>query len=90
MKSVLFLALAGLLAGCGLTPQGDALRQGIATYGAQAADEGLVNAEWYLCSAAPVGSIKRRYAVSKQKADAYKELCGAGEDADVIGAPEVQ
>ena len=76
-----------LLSACGFTPQGDAIRQGIATYGAQAYDEGLVNSEFFMCNAASIGSIKRRYGVSKTKADAYKELCGAGEDADVISAP---
>jgi hypothetical protein len=79
------LGLAAGLTGCGLTPQGDAFRQGIATYGAKAYDEGLDNAEWYMCSAASIGSIKRKYGTSQKMAEAYRALCGAGEDADVIG-----
>lgn len=90
MRFILAAGLVALLAGCGFTPQGDAFRQGIATRGAQAYDEGLTNAEWFMCNAASIGSIKRKYGVSETKAQAYKTLCGAGEDADVIGpVPEV-
>ena len=82
---VLAAALPLLLGACGLTPQGDALRQGVAEYGARAADGALDNAEWVMCSAAPIGSIKRKYGTSEKMAEAYRALCGAGEDADVIG-----
>ena len=75
------------LASCGFTPQGDAIRQGVATYGAQAYDEGLQNAEWFMCNAASIGSIKRKYGVSQKMAEAYKSLCGSGEEADVISQP---
>ena len=63
------------LAGCGFTTQGNAVRQGVATYGAQAMDEGLVNAEWFVCKAASVGSIQRRYGADPTKAQAWKALC---------------
>ncbi len=70
--------LAAVLAGgwgCGFTPQGNAVRQGVSVYGAQAMDEGLANAEWFVCKAASVGSVQRRYGTSKSRADAWKELC---------------
>lgn len=82
---VTVLTLPLLLGACGLTDTGDAIRQGVAVRGAQAYDEGLVNAEWFLCNAASIGSIKRKYGTSQKMAEAYKALCGAGEDADVIG-----
>lgn len=70
-----WLVLALALTGCGLTPQGNAVRQGVATYGAQAMDEGLLNAEWFVCKAASVGSVQRRYGSSPEKAAAWKALC---------------
>ena len=45
--------------------------------GAQAFDEGLKNAEWFICEAASVGSIKRRYGVSRSRAKSYNEFCPA-------------
>jgi hypothetical protein len=39
-----------------------------------------------MCNAASIGSIKRKYGTSQKMAEAYKALCGAGEDADVIQA----
>ena len=70
-----YLVLSSLLilGGCGFTPQGDFIRSQVSERGAQAMDEGLRNSEWFLCQAASVGSIKRRY--SGEKASAYTELC---------------
>ena len=76
MKRIVPLVLALLLAGCGFTGQGDFVREQISERGAQAMDEGLVNAEWFLCNAASIGSIKRRYGVSDDRAETYSELCG--------------
>jgi hypothetical protein len=73
VKRALFLCL--LLAGCGFTPQGAAVRQGVAAYGAQAMDAGLVNSEWFMCKGASVGSVQRRYGADEIKAAAWKELC---------------
>lgn len=84
----LILALACLTASCGFTPQGDAVRLGVAKYGAQAMDEGLVNAEWFICNAASIGSIKRRYGKSADLAEHYRALCDLDPNADVLGAPE--
>jgi hypothetical protein len=74
----IIVALLLALAGCGFTPGGQAVREGVATYGAQAMDEGLVNAEWFVCEAASVGSIKRRYGKTKTTADAYRGFCPVG------------
>ena len=63
------------LGGCGFTSQGNQVRQGVATYGAQAMDEGLINAEWFVCKAASVGSVQRRYGTDPAKAQAWKALC---------------
>ena len=86
MKWIVIL-LAILLSGCGLTPQGQAIRQGVATYGAELMDEGLVKAEWFICNAASVGSIQRRYGKTRTLADAWKVLCLGDADADIITVP---
>lgn len=80
MTRLLTLAAAGLvLAGCGLTPQSEFVRGQIAEQGAAAYDQGLADAEWFICNAASVGAVKRRYAVSEAKAESYRKLCEQGE-----------
>ncbi len=76
-----------LLAGCGLTPGGDLARSTIATKGAAAYDAGLENAEWFICQAASVGSIKRRYGKAQETADAWREICEGQDGIDLIGPP---
>lgn len=74
MRKFLFVILL-ILGGCGFTPYGDFVREQVSERGAQAMNEGLVNSEWFLCRAASVGSIKRRYGSSDEKAKAYADLC---------------
>jgi hypothetical protein len=64
-----------LLSGCGLTPQGDLARDFAKTEGALAYDEGLANAEWFVCSAASIGSVQRRYGAAPDLAAAWRSLC---------------
>jgi hypothetical protein len=75
----LLLAFALLIGGCGFTPQGDAIKNLIKTYGEDASAEGLINAEWFLCRAAPIGAVKDRYGRAGL-AEHYTALCeGSGE-----------
>ena len=67
------IVLLLFLGACGLTPQGDFVREAIKSYGAKAADAGLTNAEYFLCEAAPVGAVKKRYGGGKSKS--YNALC---------------
>ena len=53
----------------------DNFRQGVATQGAALADDVLEDAEWMLCSAASIGSVKRRYGRDPKTAAAYVKLC---------------
>ena len=76
-----------LLGGCGFTPYGDFARGAVTEYGAQAMDEGLVNAEFFVCRAASVGSVVRRYGKSAETAEAWKTLCLSSADVDLFGAP---
>ena len=67
------LLLVLFLSGCGFTPFGDTIRSAVKNYGAQAYDEGLENSEFYICKAASIGSILRRY--GGEKAAAWNKLC---------------
>lgn len=74
------LTAALLLAGCGFTPEGNLVRDTVKQAGAQAFDEGLANAEWFICNAATIGAIRRRYGKSEDMAQTYRRLCeGAGD-----------
>ena len=66
------LASALALAGCGITPQGDLVRDVLRERGAQAYDEGLANSLWFVCNAASVGSIRRTFSGNM---DAYNAIC---------------
>lgn len=74
------IAAALALAGCGFTPQGDLARDIVREKGAQAYDEGLENSIWFLCNAASVGSIRRRFGASQESAAAYNALCAPSVD----------
>ncbi len=86
MAAMAVLTFASLtLGGCGFTSYGDLARDLASEKGAQAMDEGLVNAEWFLCKGASVGAVQRRYGQNSAKADAWKELCL--DSGDVISVP---
>lgn len=65
-----------LLGACGFTPEGDALRGAVAAKGAEAYDAGLDNATWFICNAASIGSINRRFGGDPQT---YLDFCGAAD-----------
>ena len=81
---ILLACLSVALGACGFTGQGDLARQAISEGGAQAMDEGLRNAEWFMCSAASIGSVKRRYGKTQDTADAYNTLCGLEGDSRIV------
>ncbi len=78
----LFILLTGLLlSGCSNL---DAPRQAAMIKGAEAADRALIYAEWELCYAATVGSIKRRYGRTLERANTYQDLCDGSDAANPI------
>jgi len=72
--AVVLTFLVFLFAGCGFTPQGDAVRGLIKAGTEKAARQGLVNTEWGLCWAAPIGAVRERYGKGAL-AGAYTQLC---------------
>lgn len=83
MHKALVIGLGMLTCACGLTPQAETIRGAVSDKGARAMDEGLTNAEWFICQAASVGSVKRRYGSSPERSKAYLDLCNAGSAAMV-------
>jgi len=86
---MIMTGLALMLAACGLTDTGTRARDIAASEGARAYDEGLANAEFFICRAASVGSVQRRYGRTADTAEAWRVLChGDGEAAvEVIREP---
>lgn len=74
-RMLLAAVLTLTLAGCGLTPQSDAVRGAVAERGRAAAAAGLENAEWYICRASPVGAVVDRYGAAQAQWDAWSQLC---------------
>jgi hypothetical protein len=88
MKSfAIVFTSALLLTGCGQTSFGDTVRSTIAERGAKAYDTGLENAEWFICQAASIGSIRRRYGQNPISAGAYRILCEMPSQADLLMPP---
>ena len=88
MTRLLPLVALGFLGGaCGLTPVGDGLRAAVKDAGAQAYDQGLENAEWFLCQAASIGSLRRRYGRAAETAAAYNALCEGPGDVELVTGP---
>ncbi len=88
MRKALVAGIGMLTCACGLTPQGDVIRAAVSEKGALAMDEGLTNAEWFLCQAASVGSVKRRYGSSPERSKAYTDLCNATSTMTVLELSE--
>ena len=84
LLSAALLAAVTLLAGCGFTPQGAAVRRAVVEGTARAGDTGLENAEWFLCEVAPVGAVKRRYGADGDMASAYTKLCDRAASAGIV------
>lgn len=84
MRRAVIAAVAALaLSSCGFTPQGDLIRDAVKAKGAQAYDEGLENAEWFICYAASVGAVRRKYGRDAQTAQAYNAICAPA--VDILG-----
>ena len=75
VSKVIIVIFAGFLAGCGLTPTGQAVRVAIDEYGQKIADAELENIEFVLCRGITVGAFTRRYGTQPKKAEAWRTIC---------------
>lgn len=71
---ILGISAAIFLAGCGFTPQGDAVREFIELRSQKAADQSAENARKYLCEYARVGSISKLFP-GEDGRKAYLKFC---------------
>ena len=83
MNKVILLTTLVVLSGCVMSL--DTARDTISAKGADAMDQLLVDAEWFMCYGASIGAIKRKY--SGDKADAYNRLCKM-DSSNIIVTPE--
>ncbi len=84
MRSLIAISLLVLLAACSTL---DTARDVVKQKGAQAADQGLTDAEWVVCKASPVGAVKRRYGLTVESAETYRRFCDGDGKANVV-SPE--
>lgn len=80
--SAVFLCL---LSGCAAY---DAMAPKVADKGMKANDRALATAEWTICSAVSVGSVRRRYGKSTERANSWNRLCAADKGQVVRGPAE--
>lgn len=81
MRTIIALTVLLALGACGQTSLGSAVRDQVKVRGAEIFDEGLENAEFFICHGASVGSVMRRYGSSQNKALAWRTLCTSDPDA---------
>ena len=67
MLKIIIVSSIFMLSGCSTVGK-------IASYAAQANDDALTSAEFTICNAASVGSIKRKFN-TPEKVEVWKELC---------------
>ena len=63
----------------------DVAKKAIANKAAQASATALLDAEWWVCRAASVGSVKDRYGQSVERSMLYKNFCDGSGEANVVG-----
>ncbi len=85
MGKMIAIIIALSLSGCASYQAG---KIAIVSKGAELSDEILTTAEWTVCYAASVGSIKRRYGMSVDRANLYREFCYGEGEANIVGPME--
>jgi len=75
------VALMLFLGGCASL---QTAKTAVAVKGGELSKQALVDAEWWVCRAATVGSVKDRYGQSVERALLYKNFCEGNGKANVI------
>lgn len=84
---IIFMCLAIGIAGCGLTATGTAFEGTARATAAKVYDEGLVNAEQFVCNDTSVGSVKRRYLKTPGEAAIYNDFCNQAGRFEAVPQP---
>jgi hypothetical protein len=88
MKTLIMTTILLALTGCGFTSAGTAFQSTAREAGRQAMDAGVARATWFLCNAASVGAIQRRFGQSEAMANAWRALCKDATGIKVLGDSE--
>ena len=85
LAGIILTTIVGSLSGC----LWDNARDTVIQTAREGYDRALVDAEFVICDAASIGSIKRRYGVSDERAKAWRDLCEqSGADKILVGPEE--
>lgn len=68
----LIILFSLLASGCA---EFSAVRSGVASHGANAADQALSTAEWGVCKGVTMGAWQRRYGNNPRKTMGWRDLC---------------
>ena len=71
-----------LVSGCASM---DIAKKAVAIKAAEISDTALSDAVWWTCKGASVGSVQRKYGLTRDRADMYKEFCFGQSDANIVG-----
>jgi hypothetical protein len=71
------------LAGC-VTATGDRVKDAVLGKASEISAEGLVASEFYVCKAAPIGTVLKRYGHSDERAKEYKEFCNPNTEVNIV------
>jgi hypothetical protein len=80
MRLIIVSVVAMLVAGCGSFGR-------LQERGAEVADQGLEGGVWTICYAASIGSIRRRFGTSADRAAAYELFCEAEWNLETVQVP---
>ena len=84
-KWYMVVLLTLVLSGCAAVQAGKSAVVGKA---AEIVQDGLTDAEWFVCKAAPVGSVMDRYGKTDERAAEWKDFCFPGADSVNLIAPQ--
>ena len=76
MKLLIALAAGLLLSGC-------VVKDAVRAKAADAFDSGLQDSEAFICNDASIGSVKRRYGRSSERARVYEDFCSSHHELDI-------
>jgi len=78
------LVFLGSLSGCAFDPKVQAAYKGAIQAGAKAYDDVLATQLWWICNAASIGAVRRKFGNSNEMTNAYRTLCAENLTADLI------
>lgn len=63
----------------------DMVKQTVIAKAVKVSDKALNDAIWWTCKGASIGSVQRKYGMTADRADMYKEFCVGQGNANIVG-----